>query len=193
MADLQTINIGNLVNDGLGDDLRTAFQKVNANFADLNDELTVTVLNTGSTGVGLFKEKVGSELRFKKIAAGTKLSIDEGTDTVVINNTVPDAFIRIDTDAGSQLASNHNTITMQGTAASLSETEIKDIEVTTLGNGVINFKTVIPVTEYLTTFDFGSINGTYANAIQLAMQASNIDFGTITIDSDLSVDLGGLT
>ena len=27
---IQTINIGNVVNDGLGDDLRTAFQKVNA-------------------------------------------------------------------------------------------------------------------------------------------------------------------
>jgi hypothetical protein len=32
---IQTINIGNVVNDGLGDDLRTAFEKVNANFADL--------------------------------------------------------------------------------------------------------------------------------------------------------------
>ena len=32
---IQTINIGNIVNDKLGDDLRTAFQKVNANFSAL--------------------------------------------------------------------------------------------------------------------------------------------------------------
>ena len=57
----------------------------------------------------------------------------------------------------------------------------------------MNFKTIIPVTEYLTTYDFGSINGTYANAIQLAMQASNIDFGTLTFTSDIDLDCGGLT
>ena len=36
MADIQTINIGNLVNDGTGDDLRTAFEKVNSNFTNLD-------------------------------------------------------------------------------------------------------------------------------------------------------------
>ena len=46
---IQTINIGNQVNDGLGDDLRSAFQEVNAImggdnvFPDGPDVLTVTV------------------------------------------------------------------------------------------------------------------------------------------------------
>ena len=31
----QVINVGNNANDGTGDDLRTAMQKVNANFAEL--------------------------------------------------------------------------------------------------------------------------------------------------------------
>jgi len=35
---IQIINIGNAVNDGSGDDLRTAFVKVNNNFAELNYE-----------------------------------------------------------------------------------------------------------------------------------------------------------
>ena len=42
---IQEINIGNIVNDGLGDDLRTAFQKVNANFSDLDAQLRITGLN----------------------------------------------------------------------------------------------------------------------------------------------------
>ena len=192
MANIQTINIGNLVNDGLGDDLRTAFQKVNANFADLNAELTVTVTNTGTTGVGLFKEKVGSDLRFKKLVSGTKMLLDEQEDNIIVNSTAPDAFIKIDTDSGNVSANAHEQITMQGIAAPLSETGIKDIEVTTTGSSV-NFKTIIPVTEYLTTYDFGTINGTYANAIQLAMQAANIDFGTLTFTSDIDLDCGGLT
>jgi hypothetical protein len=46
---IQTINIGNVVNDGLGDDLRTAFQKVNANFTALDAELSVTGKNIPET------------------------------------------------------------------------------------------------------------------------------------------------
>jgi hypothetical protein len=192
MANINNINIGNLVNDGLGDDLRTAFQKVNANFANLNAELTVTVTNVGTDGYGLFKEKVGSDLRFKKLIGGNKILLDNQSSSVIINSTAEDAFIKIDTDSGSVEASTYDNITFTGVKAPGSETGIKDIEVTTTGS-TIKFKNIIPVTEYLTTYDFGTINGTYANAIQLAMQASNIDFGTLTFVSDIDLDSGGLT
>ena len=187
MADLQTINIGNLVNDGLGDDLRTAFQKVNANFSSLNAELTLDVINSGTAGAGIFKEKVDNELRFKRLEGGTKVSLDEQADTIIINNTEPDAFLRIDTDSGTISGSTFQNITMQGIKAVNSETGVKDIEVTTSGSS-INFKTTIPVNEYLTTYDFGTISGQFQNAIQLALQASNIDFGTLQYSSELDLD-----
>jgi len=38
---IQTILIGNYANDGSGDDLRTAFEKVNANFATFSSEAIV--------------------------------------------------------------------------------------------------------------------------------------------------------
>ena len=191
MADLQTINVGNLVNDGLGDDLRTAFLKVNANFSELNTGLTITASNSG-LGVGVFKQKTNNDLEFKSLVSGTKILIEESADVLTINTTQEDAFIRFDTDSGSMLASNHEQITLQGIAAPDSETGVKDIEVTTSGSAV-NFKTIIPVTEYLQTYDFGSINGIYQNAIQLAMQTANIDFGTLTFTSDIDLDCGGLT
>ena len=193
MADLQTINVGNLVNDGLGDDLRTAFQKVNANFADLNAELTVTVVNTGTTGEGVFKQKVGAELQFKSLVAGNKIVLGGGSDSITINNSAPDAFIRYDTDAGTISASTKQQIYMQGTSAPNSETGIKDIEVTTDGTNGLLFKTIIPVTEYLTTYDYGYINSTFDNALQFAFNVSNSDFGTITLASDVELDCGGLT
>lgn len=193
MADIQTINVGNLVNDGLGDDLRTAFQKVNANFTELNAGLTIEAINIGANGAGIFDSKVDNTLRFKKLDGGEKILLDDTVPgKIIINSTQEDAFIKFDTDSGSISASTHEQITLQGIAAPLSETGAKDIEVTTSGSSV-NFKTIIPVTEYLTTYDFGSINGTYANAIQLAMQASNIDFGTLTFTSDIDLDCGGLT
>jgi pyruvate kinase len=192
MADIQTINVGNLVNDGLGDDLRTAFQKVNANFTELNAGLTITAANTDPNLPGVFWAKVNNELRFRSLVSGDKILIEEGAQTLTINSTQEDAFIRFDTDSGSISASTHERITLQGIAAPGSETGVKDIEVTTSGSSV-NFKTLIPVTEYLQTYDFGSINGVYQNAIQLAMQTANIDFGTLAFTSDIDLDCGGLT
>jgi len=191
MATIQTINVGNLVNDGLGDDLRTAFQKVNANFADLNAGLTITASNVGNAA-GIFKAKVNNDLQFKTLVSGDKILIQESENFLTVNSTQEDAFIGFDTDSGSISASTYEQITLQGTAAPLSETGIKDIEVTASGS-TVNFKTIIPVTEYLQTYDFGSINGIYANAIQLAMQTANIDFGTLTFTSDIDLDCGGLT
>ena len=186
---IQTINIGNVVNDGLGDDLRTAFEKVNANFADLSTQLTITATNVGAVGVGVFKEKVGADLRFKKLVSGTKMLLNENTDTITVNNTAPDAFIRIDTDAGVMLASTHQQITVAGAAAPGSVTSIKDIEVTAFGSA-ISIKTIIPVTDILTSYDFGAITGTLNNSMQALFAVSNIDFGTITLPGRFDLDCG---
>ena len=186
---IQPINIGNVVNDGLGDDLRTAFEKVNANFADLSTQLTITATNVGATGVGVFKEKVGADLKFKKLVSGTKMLLNENTDTVTVNNTAPDAFIRIDTDAGVMLASTYQQITLAGTAAPGSTTSRKDIEVNAFGS-VLSIKTMIPVTDILESYDFGTINGAYTNAMQVALQSANIDFGTVLLPGRIDIDCG---
>jgi len=188
---IQPINIGNVVNDGLGDDLRTAFEKVNANFEDLSTQLTITATNVGATGVGVFKEKVGADLKFKKLVSGTKMLLNENTDTVTVNNTAPDAFIRIDTDAGVMLASTYQQITMAGTAAPGSTTSRKDIEVNAFGS-VLSIKTMIPVTDILESYDFGSISGVYTNAMQVALQSANIDFGTVLLPGRIDIDCGSI-
>lgn len=64
------INIGNIANDGTGDDLREAFVKVNQNFEelDLRQPESTTARNDG-IGEGLFSKKLGAELVFKGIKA----------------------------------------------------------------------------------------------------------------------------
>ena len=188
---IQPINIGNVVNDGLGDDLRTAFQKVNANFTSLAAETTVTGANVGTSGVGLYKDKVGAVLEFKKLVAGTKMQLVDATNGVEINNTAPDAFVRFDTDSGSMLASTHQQITLAGTLSSGYVTGRKDIEVTTSGSNVY-FKNTIPVVDILTIYDFGPIAGNFTNVAQMSMAASNIDFGTITQEGRIGLDCGGI-
>ena len=49
---LETINIGAVPNDGLGDPIRTAFQKCNINFAELNSRTQETVPSTSLGTVG---------------------------------------------------------------------------------------------------------------------------------------------
>ena len=65
---IQTINIGTNPNDGTGDDLRTAFDKVNDNFTELlavGGE-TNTASNLG-IGEGVFKVKTAQNLEFKSL------------------------------------------------------------------------------------------------------------------------------
>lgn len=179
---IQTINVGNLVNDGLGDDLRTAFQKVNANFAELSTTSTTTVSNIGATGVGLFKRKVGSNLEFKKISAGEGfIQVTEGQDTVVITNNQPDAFTRVITQSGIVSASNTATaLTIQGGT---------NISVTAQGS-VVTVGETINTLKLISTVDFGTITGEYENAIQFILAAGDYDFGTFAVGSEFNYDAG---
>lgn len=66
---IQEIIIGNYANDGTGDDLRTAFQKVNANFASLTTSINIATASNVGTGVGVFKAKTVADLEFKSLTS----------------------------------------------------------------------------------------------------------------------------
>ena len=188
---VQTINIGNQVNDGLGDDLRSAFQKVNANFTELSTQLTITASNVGATGARVFKEKIGADLKFRNLVSGTKILINEGSDGIVINNTAPDAFFRFDTNHGSLIAGSGNS----GGQITISGAPGGDIAVTSFGstltidNKKINNKTF---TEILSYIDFGPITGSFENTLQFAAASANVDFGTLSLPSRFNLDCGEL-
>lgn len=85
---VQTINIGNVANDGTGDDLREAFIKVNANFEelDLRDDEQTTASNLGATGEGIFFNRVNYDLEFKKIIGGDNITLTATDDNITIAN-----------------------------------------------------------------------------------------------------------
>jgi uncharacterized protein YkvS len=182
---IQKIHIGNIVNDGLGDDLRTAFQKVNSNFSELSEQLTVNVVSLG-TGSSVVKQKVGNVIEFRSVISGKNIFVDELSDSLQIINTAPDAFTSIDTNSGTVGASSFQEITIQG---GIDIDVVASGSVITVDNIRINNNTF---TDILSNYDFGPITGDFKNAVQLAISSSNLDFGTVLLPSSLSLDCGRL-
>lgn len=96
---IQYINVGTNPNDGTGEDLRSAFLKVNLNFQELaataNTNAT-TGSNIGS-GEGLYASKTGTTLQFKSLVQGTGITLTPGSNTLTISSTVaePNTISRI--------------------------------------------------------------------------------------------------
>ena len=68
---IQTINLGNYANDGTGDDLRTAFTKVNENFAFVGTTAALTNGTNLGTGVRIFKQRNATDplLEFRTLTS----------------------------------------------------------------------------------------------------------------------------
>ena len=157
-TDPQIINIGTYANDGTGDDLRTAFTKVNANFTLITSQLGVTnAVNVGSTGEGVFAGKVDNSLQFKKITGSGGVTVTSDTDTINIEGL---ASIQGDTNPtlGADLNLNtHNIVGTGDVRASVWGLDVRTINAqvqSLVGNDV----------------DFGTFTSTVGTL--------NVDFGT---------------
>jgi len=96
---IQYVNIGVNPNDGTGDDLRTAFLKVNDNFqllATIGGETNLGA-NVGGGSGEVFARKTNETLNFRSLAAGNGISINQSGDVITIANTftAPSSFSKI--------------------------------------------------------------------------------------------------
>lgn len=105
---LKNINVGNFSNDGTGDDLRTAFVKVNDNFKELEfiQGQNNTISNIGA-GIGLYKEKIGVDLRLKSLIAGDGIGLTNNANDVTITS-LTNSIVTINTNTGTLTVSNPN-------------------------------------------------------------------------------------
>jgi len=80
---IQTINLGSYANDGSGDDLRTAFTKVNSNFSFLNATAAIASGTNLGAGAGVFADKNGTNLEFKSLTStGNSVAITSTASTI---------------------------------------------------------------------------------------------------------------
>jgi hypothetical protein len=117
---IQLIDIGQVANDGTGDDLREAMIKINQNFEelDLRDDEQTTASNIGGDGgVGIFSNRVNYDLQFKKLVAGSNINITPTDSTIVVD--VPQVGLQqliLSGDNGSLIVQEGDTINIVGGA-----------------------------------------------------------------------------
>lgn len=188
---VQNINIGNIANDGTGDNLREAFAKVNANFSDLDNRAgnNQTVENLG-TGTGIFYTKENNILYFKSLVAGDNVSFSATNDEITVTNT--DNFtVQTDSDSvnisgtgkffglkgssniNTALAGNNVSITIDGDGL-----VALDPAPTLSGDLNVNNNNITNATSITASTFVGNLVGT-VNGIEVTDLASNLDFGEI--------------
>ena len=143
---IDSIELGSYANDGTGDDLRTAFIRVNNNFALLDAEAAINGgVNLGS-GAGIYKDKVSTNLEFKSLTSDdnsvtitpTATTIDLLAKTKLLNDLTP--------TLGANLTLNGHNIVGTG-----------DVQTTVWGIDIINLNSAIAMLlESGLTIDLGS-------------------------------------
>jgi hypothetical protein len=203
------INVGNIANDGTGDDLRQAFVKVNNNFTELDARVVPqnNAANLG-TGTGVFYTKEGTTLNFRSLIAGDNMSLtSDGTSITITNN----GNITVRTDgstlslsgAGRQfginggqnidtsLSGSNVTVAINATdlifqdknpslGAALDANEFNINDVGTLNATAVNATSVVGA---LT----GTVNG--VNVSELDRIVSGADYGLISDNITTSIEL----
>ena len=172
---IQSINLGNYANDGTGDDLRTAFEKVNANFNSLTSSVNIINGTNLGTGTSIFAQKNLANLEFKTLTStDSSVTITHTANTVNLKST-PSIIEDTNPALGGNLDLGSHYI-YHGDV----QTSVYGINVPLLNSIVellitsnqftLDFKTFLdPVG---TNLNMGAFTGTYN------FSYNNIDFGT---------------
>jgi hypothetical protein len=182
---IQNINVGNIANDGTGDDLRDAFIKVNQNFQELDSAiLELKGNNLGSAGAEVFASVQNGQFNFRRIQAGENITVEQLDNTIKVTASQLNRTITFSTEDGSIVVVNSGAITLQGDSNILTKASNN--------TGVIDISLREDVSKYL-NFDFGVDFGkTKTSILDFVVSSVGVDFGTLVDPTPYNVDLGEL-
>ena len=189
---IQTVNLGSYANDSTGDDLRTAFTKVNSNTEELDLTRVVSATNLG-LGAEIFKDKVSKNLQLRKINAGINITVTQNANDISI--ATPDSINNLVEDTSPQLGGNLdlNNFNVIGTGSIDIDGVVIADEFT--GNIVVrNNSLVIEAYNTVTSnYNSVSVNGlTFSGNNKISSGINNISTAVgdgLVIDSDLQLIL----
>jgi hypothetical protein len=97
------LNLGTYANDGTGDDIRTAFQKIKSTFTLINGELGVSTASNIGSGAGLVSGKVDNIVQVKSLTGTNGVTITSTANSVNIS-----ALGSVQADTSPRLGGNLN-------------------------------------------------------------------------------------
>jgi len=172
---IQTINIGNIANDGTGDDLREAFAKVNSNFSELDTKLSIAEGSDGENlgiGEGIFAQKSDNTLQFRSIVAGSNISLSGGGNSLTITGDAALKQLIVVSDSGSVvIPAGNQTIRIQGGNNTLTRVTSEDVFIDVQGDGLVELDTSPTLGGSL---DANAFNITQANTISATSFIGNV-------------------
>jgi hypothetical protein len=168
---IQTVNLGTYANSSTGDDLRTAFEKVNANFEFLDLTSAVDAVNLGS-GVGVYSSKSGDNLQLKSLVSGTDMVITSTSSQITLSS-----LIDITRDTAPALGGNLvlNSFNITGTG-SVNITG----SMTSTGDTVVGGDVAVNGGDLTTTATTFNLVNTTATTVNLAAAANFLNIGKTT-------------
>lgn len=188
---IQTINIGGYANDSTGDDLRTAFNKVNQNFALISNEVNIANGANIGVGIGLFAQRNAANLQFKSLVSRDNSVVITSTDTTVNiqsrskleNDTSPKLSNDLNLN-GHDIVNGNINATVSGVDVSALNSIISLFIASNMNQFSIDMGTIIAPTGYTVVneqgFDLDMNGGTvdgFATHLDPAAE-NNYDFGS---------------
>lgn len=140
---IQYVNIGTNPNDGTGDDLRSAFDKVNNNFqllATIGGETNIGA-NIGGGSGQLYAGKTNETLNFRTLAAGSGITLTPDGNVIRISNSYvsPASFTKVFDDIGNYYEAQNPGASFRILGGGILSTQIVGNELTISGDfSIIN-------------------------------------------------------
>jgi hypothetical protein len=166
---LETIFAGTYANDGTGDDLRSAFRKVNNNF----EALAPAILQGENLGSGAYRifrgvDSVTKTIQFNTIAAGNNVGLTLVDGVLTISST------------GGVLGNLANNLNLNGHSI--------------VGTGTVNIEGSITTTGVIRAGDVQStiwgIDVRNLYLLVLLAAGQDVDFGSFTVPTQGVLDMG---
>jgi hypothetical protein len=147
----QTINLGQIANDGTGDDLRTAFEKIINNFSYLQDQVddSIFVDNLGD-GQPIFKQRTDNVLELRTIDSGTNILLSTEDDKIIVALDIQE-----DVDVNSKNIINVGSISAQGSITVEGNISVEGLQSKFIGNLIGNVSGDVLGTVYAPIGNFG--------------------------------------
>lgn len=192
---IQQINIGQYPNDGSGDDLRTAFEKIVGNFSEIDLNVVLSAENTGGGAPIAISTPTNNALRFRTIVTGNdNMAISYDSDKITLS--VSDLALEDLTNVSSVAPSLNQSLVWDGTewAPTTTVTVTKIVagnNITISPTSGVGEVTINSLSNIPSDFNFGTL-GNITNIFELLLQSTSVDFGTIYEQNSLMLDLGGI-